>query len=253
MGEFYDVRSIDNLLFARKLVQFCPTSFSVDDLNENFTSHVLQRSHSEKVHFIPPNPLVSAFAVSPSLTSKSLSSSYNSASLISFSEQGQNSSSNLFHFNKNINSNSKETQPKTSVSRFDFLMNDIASIKSNSFSNKSLNCKENEKCIKKMKYELPNLRQLKLSGCSSSCLSVPRSRKPLMVVSLSSLDLEGDSHQIENCKPFNFDAIKDNNKRENILDNASYVDKVCKVTEGSEMFPEARHVDSPVPSGDESE
>ncbi|OHT06372.1 hypothetical protein TRFO_05566 [Tritrichomonas foetus] len=53
--ETHDSTNIDNLLVARRLAQFCPTSLSVDDFKSQSPD---TPDKKEKVEYIPPTPSV---------------------------------------------------------------------------------------------------------------------------------------------------------------------------------------------------
>lgn len=155
--------SIDNLLIARRLAQFGPTSLSIDDFKLSHSTSspisILKKSNlnkplhkenssvfdekDQKVEYIPPSPSVKI-------------------------ENTSNEQKSIFKLG---------IQP--AKHRFGFLMADIKPIKqSNSSSNLSM--PNSPSGSFRMKYELPNMKKV----------STPvKSGKPLMVVSFSTNSL----------------------------------------------------------------
>ena len=183
-NDYSDWRQVDSILHARKLVRYGPSSLSLDDISNSIDLELINHDSSvkipkrEKVHFIPPKPLVSSVVTL---------------------------SSSLPH---NINNNNNN---KMKSSRFSFLMNDLASSKKNEAIQ--------PKSMKKMHYELPNIKKVQ---------SLVKCQKPLMVVSLSVTDFQDDDDQI----------------------TISSESLSSSIEISQEMFPEARQIDSPPQSSD---
>ncbi|KAK8848088.1 hypothetical protein M9Y10_019144 [Tritrichomonas musculus] len=166
--------SIDNLLVARRLAQFCPTSLSIDDFqsrpSKSSSTLSLKSPISSADNLIETTKKVEYIAPSPSVKVESLSSN-NIAEPKSAFKLG--------------------IQP--AKHRFGFLLADIKPIEnkinvSNSCSNMSPN-----KPFLKMRYELPNVKKV----------DTPiRSTKPLMVISFSSANLNNTDNNINNNENF---------------------------------------------------
>lgn len=156
--------NIGNLLIARRLAQFCPTSLSIDDfktrpsksssslnLNSSISSTENLMDESKKIEYIQPSPLIKI----------------------------DKKSSNI----KEVKSEFKlGIQP--SKHRFGFLLEDIKPInnKINSFNS----CSDlSPRPSKKMRYELPNVKKVDTPIKSS---------KPLMIVSFSSNNLNNSNN-----------------------------------------------------------
>ena len=145
--------NIDNLLVARRLAQFCPTSLSIDDLKgDNRSSfHMASTNSSEKIEepnqnkYIPPTPSV-RIEKSPSTQAIESKSPF-------------------------------KLGIEPAKHRFGFLLADIKPI---SQGNVNLHKSKSTVLPVKVKYELPNVKKVD---------TPVKSVKPLMVVSFSSTNL----------------------------------------------------------------
>ncbi|KAK8883060.1 hypothetical protein M9Y10_045708 [Tritrichomonas musculus] len=157
--------SIDNLLIARKLAQFGPTSLSIDDFklsrSPSSPTSILKNSHlnnktlhkessssfdekDQKIEYIPPSPSVKI-------------------------ENTSNEQKSIFKLG---------IQP--AKHRFGFLMTDIKPIRQSASTSNIKSSPNSPSGSFRMKYELPNIKKV----------SAPvKSAKPLMVVSFSTTSL----------------------------------------------------------------